>query len=255
MRTGICRDNGLMKPASRLKQLAPLFAMIGFLLLGLMQACAIYSYFRDCWGWWFVFAAFGATTLGYVPLVGAIAGTIAAHNAWGWGWTGAILLFWWPFPLMIVLAALDGGLWFLRKPRVLPLMIFAFAFQGCATAHIGDLFDGGDATQQRKAARRDPEIARKTALQEELGIGSTMEEFRAAWDEPDREEVKDGKTVWRYDNMGNPRFFAFKDGKLVEHWYDDSGKAEIDSKRDRRRGTSCYTSCALGVCSTECNPK
>ena len=40
----------------------------------------------------------------YVPLLGAAAGTYAAHEIWGWTWYWSALLFFWP----VVLAVFAG---------------------------------------------------------------------------------------------------------------------------------------------------
>lgn len=78
--------------------------------------------------------------------------------------------------------------------------------------------------ERRKEAQNEArrELAAKREAQEKLGAGSTIDEVRYAWDEPDYEELKNGKVVWRYLNAGDPMAFEFTDGKLTGYYRDDA---------------------------------
>lgn len=71
-------------------------AYLLYLGIGLVQLVAIYSFFHDYWGWYWIFAAPAAFALGYLPIIGSICGFIAAHDIWDWEWWQALLLFCWP---------------------------------------------------------------------------------------------------------------------------------------------------------------
>lgn len=84
-------------------------AMLGYFALGFVQLGAVYSFFSDYWGWWFIFAGPVAFFISYIPFVGAIAGTIAAHQVWNWSLFGSILLFFWPYALYIPALFIGGA--------------------------------------------------------------------------------------------------------------------------------------------------
>jgi hypothetical protein len=99
----------------KLKAALMLVCQIGFFVASLVQVAAVYSFFNDYWGWWFVFALPAALIAGGIPLVGAIAGTYAAHEVWGWDLFNAILLFFWYFILILPLMVLGGAESFFAK--------------------------------------------------------------------------------------------------------------------------------------------
>lgn len=78
--------------------------MGGYMVLGLFQLTAIYSFFRDSLGWWPVFAWPASLVSAYIPLFGTGMGIYAAHDVWGWTWMGAALLFVGPLILIILVA-------------------------------------------------------------------------------------------------------------------------------------------------------
>lgn len=94
---------------NNLKIVFKVSAVLGFFALGLIQLAAIYTFFADYWGWWFIFAAAAALFIAYTPFLGAIAGTIAAHVIWGWSLLGAFLLFFWPLAIYFAFTIIGGG--------------------------------------------------------------------------------------------------------------------------------------------------
>lgn len=84
-------------------------AMIGYLVLGLVQLCAIYSFFSDYCGWWFIFSSPASLFVAYIPFVGPIVGIIAAHSIWNWSVFGSMMLFCWPYFLYIPALMIGGA--------------------------------------------------------------------------------------------------------------------------------------------------
>lgn len=82
----------------------------GYFLLGLIQYAAIYSFFRDVLEWWFIFSVIFSLFAAYTPVVGTGLGVYSAHAAWGWSWLASILLFTWPFILMLFFV-IGSALW------------------------------------------------------------------------------------------------------------------------------------------------
>jgi len=68
-----------------------------YFVIGLVQLSAVYAYFRDVLGWWVLPSLIGGGIIGYIPLVGALAGGYAAIHAWGWPLWSAVVLFGFPF--------------------------------------------------------------------------------------------------------------------------------------------------------------
>lgn len=83
-------------------------AILLYMGVGLVQLAAVYSFFYDSWGWYWIFAAPAAFVVGYLPIIGSICGILAAHDIWHWPWWKAVLLFCWP--VLAFLAALLSGI-------------------------------------------------------------------------------------------------------------------------------------------------
>lgn len=83
-------------------------AVLSFYGLGFVQIFATYDFFRHYWEWnWFI-SVIGAMFIGYMPVVGSIAGVVAATKVWGWELWAAVLLFFYPIVLWIVIMILGG---------------------------------------------------------------------------------------------------------------------------------------------------
>ena len=88
------------------KVLQPVF-VLGYLGVGLVQLAAFYTGLQYWTGWHWIILGFIAFFVGYIPVVGSIAGVIGAHYVWGWGLLPSILLFFWYVPLGIVAFLFD----------------------------------------------------------------------------------------------------------------------------------------------------
>jgi hypothetical protein len=86
-----------------------LVAWLGYGFMGLLGWSAIYSFYSDYLGWWFILAFPAAFITAYIPLVNVVLGVIAAHTVWKWQIPWAILLFAWPFVLGIVVSIFNGA--------------------------------------------------------------------------------------------------------------------------------------------------
>lgn len=78
-------------------------AIIGYFIIGFVQLFAIIDFFEDCLKFPGFLAVILAVFLAYVPVIGTTVGVLGAKFAWGWSYIGAILLFFWPILLFIVL--------------------------------------------------------------------------------------------------------------------------------------------------------
>jgi len=81
---------------------------IGFFLVGLVSLAAIFTFFEDYWGWWWIFAGIGSMFLSYIPLLGSIAGFYAATEVWGWSTFWSFVFFFFPVILFLPLMLLEG---------------------------------------------------------------------------------------------------------------------------------------------------
>jgi hypothetical protein len=100
---------------AKIKAALMVVVWIGFTVASFIQMSAIYTFFSEYWGWWFIFAAPMSLIVGWMPLVGGIAGTIAAHQVWGWSLFNSILLFFWFLILYIPLVVAAGAFDFISK--------------------------------------------------------------------------------------------------------------------------------------------
>jgi hypothetical protein len=76
-------------------------AILSYFAIGLVQIGAIFTFFRDYLGWWWIASILAATFVAYMPVVGAIAGTFSAIEVWEWKWYWAVALFFYPILLLI----------------------------------------------------------------------------------------------------------------------------------------------------------
>ncbi len=74
-----------------------------YLLIGIVQLVAIYSFFHTFLGWVQIISGIVALIASYTPLLGTIFGMYAAVEVWSWSWLQATLLFLSPYILMIIL--------------------------------------------------------------------------------------------------------------------------------------------------------
>lgn len=81
---------------------------LGFLGVGLVQWAAIFDFFHEGWGWWYIPSLLIAGFVAYIPLIGSVLGFYAAYDIWEWSAFWSFLLFFWPLVLMTV--ALLGAL-------------------------------------------------------------------------------------------------------------------------------------------------
>lgn len=89
--------------------------ILSFYGIGFVQIFATYSFFRHYWDWNWLISAFGAMFIGYIPLIGSIAGVVAATKVWGWELWVAVLLFFYPIFLWGLLMLLGGTVSFFQN--------------------------------------------------------------------------------------------------------------------------------------------
>lgn len=82
-------------------------AVLSYFAIGLVQLAAVFSFFYDYWHWWLVPSIVAGLFVSYLPVIGAIAGLLAAIEVWGWSWYWAIFLFF--FPLVMYVIAIFGA--------------------------------------------------------------------------------------------------------------------------------------------------
>ena len=83
-------------------------AAIVYFGMGLVQVLATITGVQLWTGWPWMVAAFVSFLVGYIPIVGTIAGIKGATDAWGWQLWSAIAFFCWPYALYIVGIAVGG---------------------------------------------------------------------------------------------------------------------------------------------------
>lgn len=74
---------------------------ISYLIMGLVQVFAIVAGIQAWLGLYWIIALILAFFVTYIPLLGPILGVAGAVEVWGWSYGGAILLFFWPYVLML----------------------------------------------------------------------------------------------------------------------------------------------------------
>lgn len=89
------------------KSALAVMAFYAYIFLGLIQSVAIVDVEREWWGMHWVLALPFAVIVAYVPVVGTIVGVLGAVQAWSLRPWVAILLFCWPY--IVILAALGAG--------------------------------------------------------------------------------------------------------------------------------------------------
>ena len=82
-------------------------AYVLYLILGLFGFFATIAGVQVWFGIHWFFAALIAIFLAWTPFIGTVAGVAGAHYAWGWSWLAAILLFFGPLIVVVVLVLLD----------------------------------------------------------------------------------------------------------------------------------------------------
>src|SRR2546427_10797530 len=83
-------------------------AAIVYAAVGFVQVLAIIDAIRIWLGIPWILAAFLSLIIGYIPLVGTIAGIYGATSAWGWNLGWAIALFFGAFVISIAAVAVGG---------------------------------------------------------------------------------------------------------------------------------------------------
>jgi hypothetical protein len=82
---------------------------VSYFGLGLLQLAAVVDFFHSVLGWWFIISVLVAGFVAYIPIVGALAGSYAAVNAWGWAWYAAGALFFFPVIVWLAITLLAGA--------------------------------------------------------------------------------------------------------------------------------------------------
>lgn len=83
-------------------------AVMSYYALGLVQIFATYNFFKYYWEWNGVVSFFAAMFTGYMPILGSIAGVMGATKVWGWELWAAMLLFFFPFAIWLLVIILGG---------------------------------------------------------------------------------------------------------------------------------------------------
>jgi hypothetical protein len=74
----------------------------GYLLMGLIQMVATYAAVYHLLGT--VAAILFGLFIGWTPIIGSVLSVYGATKVWGWPWYWAILIFFWPNIIVLVLA-------------------------------------------------------------------------------------------------------------------------------------------------------
>ena len=82
---------------------------ISYYGIGLLQIAAVVSFFRDTLGWWLIPSLLLAGIVGYLPVLGSLAGSYAAVNIWGWAWYIAVAVFFFPLIIWIAITLIAGA--------------------------------------------------------------------------------------------------------------------------------------------------
>lgn len=72
-------------------------AVLSYFAIGLVQLAAIVSFFHNYWHWWLIPSILVGLFVSYIPVLGAVAGVLAAIEVWGWSWYWAVILFSFPW--------------------------------------------------------------------------------------------------------------------------------------------------------------
>jgi len=104
--------SGLKDSASSLKETISGFlgvvAAISYLGIGVVQMVAVIDFFRDYWGWWLIPSLFVSSIVAYMPIIGAVAGIMAATKIWGWSLLASVALFCFPLVIMVLIVMVAG---------------------------------------------------------------------------------------------------------------------------------------------------
>lgn len=90
-------------------------AVVSYFAIGLVQLAAVFTFFEDYWGWWTIPSIMVGLFVAYMPVVGSIAGFLAAIEVWHWKWHWAALVFFFPVVLAFISAAIGGISSMLRR--------------------------------------------------------------------------------------------------------------------------------------------
>lgn len=82
--------------------------VVSYVGIGLIQIAAVFTFFHDYWGWWLIPSFLASVVVGYMPIVGSVAGVIAATNVWEWPILLTLILFFFPFSVLLTLGVLIG---------------------------------------------------------------------------------------------------------------------------------------------------
>jgi hypothetical protein len=82
---------------------------ISYFGIGLLQIGAVVSFFRDVLGWWLIPSLLLASVVGYLPVIGSLAGSYAAVTIWGWAWYIAVAVFFFPVIIWVAIMLIAGA--------------------------------------------------------------------------------------------------------------------------------------------------
>lgn len=83
--------------------------VFSYFVIGFVQIFAGYAFFRNFCDWNWFFSTLAALFISYMPLIGSFVGVIGATKVWGWGIWSAVLLFFYPIVLWLILMFLGGS--------------------------------------------------------------------------------------------------------------------------------------------------
>ena len=96
-----------------------LLFLFSYVVVGIMQIVASIDGILYFFGLHWIFALLAAVVLVFIPVIGPIAGVYGAVAAWGWSIWSALLLFFWPYVLYLILIALgfSASFWTAKELR------------------------------------------------------------------------------------------------------------------------------------------
>jgi len=96
-----------------------LLFLFSYVVVGIMQILASIDGILYFFGLHWIFALLAAVVLVFIPVIGPIAGVYGAVAAWGWSIWSALLLFFWPYVLYLLLVALgfSASFWTAKELR------------------------------------------------------------------------------------------------------------------------------------------
>lgn len=89
-----------------------LLFLASYFIVGIVQIIASIDGILYFFGLHWLFALLAAILLLFIPILGPIAGIYGAVAAWGWSIWSALLLFFWPYILYVILLALGFSAFF-----------------------------------------------------------------------------------------------------------------------------------------------